>query len=232
MDDRNKLYILKRINKETNSDCWLWVGPINKTTGYGTACCRINGIQKTRLVHRFSYEVFKGLIPDGLVVDHLCKIKTCVNPDHLEAVTQKENLRRAGWGLNKDKERCPRGHPYDKTDGNHRYCSICKSATNSKMFHSQLITKYEAIENRKKYQKVNPLATLDVEKIETIFGIDTIEAAIKQLLLLDGIDCYSNRIINARKFLSKNYSKEQIMEFGMYLGLSHRTTRLRKSIIT
>jgi len=65
--------------------------------------------------HRLSYRLHKGEIPQGLELDHLCKAKSCVNPDHLEAVTHKENMRRAEiiWPKPKPKTFCKRGHAFD-----------------------------------------------------------------------------------------------------------------------
>lgn len=77
--------------------CWIWQASKhapNKhypTLMYG----RINLLGKTEYAHRVSYKLFKGDIPDGLVIDHLCRVPLCVNPEHLEAVTQKENNLRA-----------------------------------------------------------------------------------------------------------------------------------------
>ena len=77
---------LKKINK-TNS-CWLWTGRLYKE-GYGEFGWN-NGHGRA---HRFSYTYYKGKIPNGLVIDHLCRVRSCVNPDHLEAVTIRENRR-------------------------------------------------------------------------------------------------------------------------------------------
>lgn len=71
--------------------CWIWMGKPS-TFGYG----RMGGHQGDAVaVHRVSYEVFVGPIPEGYEVDHLCRNKMCCNPDHLEAVTKAENNRRA-----------------------------------------------------------------------------------------------------------------------------------------
>ena len=70
--------------------CWIWVAGLYKS-GYGSF---LDGTRTSR-AHRFSYETFKGPISDGLVLDHLCRKICCVNPDHLEPVTQKENILRS-----------------------------------------------------------------------------------------------------------------------------------------
>jgi hypothetical protein len=70
---------------EKTDDCWLWTGCKTKM-GYGL----IGG--QTRLAHRCAYELWVGEIPDGLVVRHKCRNKHCVNPEHLETGTQKENI--------------------------------------------------------------------------------------------------------------------------------------------
>lgn len=74
--------------------CWIWSGAVHKT-GYGQI--KWNG--KSTVAHRVVYTLTKGEIPKGLVIDHLCSVKLCVNPDHLEAVTSKTNTQRA-WDRN------------------------------------------------------------------------------------------------------------------------------------
>lgn len=80
------------------SGCWGWNGYIHPS---GYACFGKN----SKLAHRHSYELYKGKIPDGLIIDHLCRNRSCTNPDHLEAVTYKENSIRGltGMHLAKDK---------------------------------------------------------------------------------------------------------------------------------
>jgi hypothetical protein len=74
--------------------CWLWkLTP--DTHGYGVAARRTGKGSYTRLrAHRLSYETYVGAIPDGLDLDHLCRNRACCNPDHLEPVTRRENIRR------------------------------------------------------------------------------------------------------------------------------------------
>ncbi|MCE5309611.1 MAG: HNH endonuclease [Acidobacteriales bacterium] len=64
--------------------------------------------RRTTQAHRVAYEVFRGPIPEGLHIDHLCRVTCCVNPDHLEPVTPAENNRRAGSAVT----HCSRGHEY------------------------------------------------------------------------------------------------------------------------
>jgi len=90
--------------------CWLWTGSLRD--GYGRI--RINN--QHQLAHRVSYETFVGPIPYGCQLDHLCRARNCVNPEHLEPVTCRDNIRR-GHGhaaLNATKTHCQSGHPYDQ----------------------------------------------------------------------------------------------------------------------
>lgn len=92
-------------------NCWIWTGAVERF-GYG----KFSVSRRSVMAHRFSYHHFKGSIPEGLTLDHLCRVPSCVNPDHLEAVTLRENLLRGNTfqAKNKAKTHCPHGHPYDK----------------------------------------------------------------------------------------------------------------------
>lgn len=110
----------------TESGCWDWTGNIQGAAGYG----RIHvGHRTSTYAHRLSYEAFVGPIPEGLVIDHLCRNRRCVNPAHLEPVTNGENVRRGeGCGAQYAKRtHCARGHllvPNPKRPGMRR-CADC-----------------------------------------------------------------------------------------------------------
>lgn len=88
-----------------NSDgCWIIARP--KRNGYAATNVKVDGKHKMRYVHRIAYETFTGPIPDGLVIDHLCRVRACCNPAHLEAVALAENTRR-GFAA---KASCKHGH--------------------------------------------------------------------------------------------------------------------------
>lgn len=94
--------------------CHLWIGG-RSSNGYGAFAWREGGKVHMVGAHRFAYELMVGPIPSGFVLDHLCKRHDCVRPSHLEAVTERENLRRGNSfaGVNARKDRCPQGHSYD-----------------------------------------------------------------------------------------------------------------------
>lgn len=97
-----------KVAKGEPNDCWLWIGWRN-ADGYGL----IDDRPRTgvRRAHRVAYEFSIGPIPDGLQLDHLCRNPPCVNPRHLEPVTNQENTRRGAHGSLITS--CPKGHPYD-----------------------------------------------------------------------------------------------------------------------
>ena len=98
-----------KYTKKTYS-CWLWTGTLGPG-GYGRL--RHSELRKSVAAHRFAYELLVGPIPEGLQIDHLCRVHGCVNPAHLEPVTGKENQHRgfSFAGINHRKTHCPRNHP-------------------------------------------------------------------------------------------------------------------------
>lgn len=125
------------------NQCWLWLGATNPG-GYGDLFPGRG--RRRQSAHRFSYETFIGNVPTGLDLDHLCRVRSCVNPWHLEPTTRKENLRRGKGGAPGAQIRaeqqlrrthCKRGHEYNelntRTSRGHRECRIC---------HNILLRKY------------------------------------------------------------------------------------------
>jgi hypothetical protein len=95
---------------DPETGCIVWTGSKNKM-GYGSTG---HGRGNRMLAHRAAYELATGPIPEGLVIDHLCRNPSCINPDHLEAVTQRENIMRgtAPPARAAVATHCPSGHPY------------------------------------------------------------------------------------------------------------------------
>lgn len=108
--------------------CWIWTAATNGRYGIITG----------HYAHRLSYEMAHGSIRDGLVIDHLCATPLCVNPDHLEPVTQQTNvLRGVGFAaIHSQKTACPQGHVYDEANvylyRGCRYCRACMRERNRK----------------------------------------------------------------------------------------------------
>lgn len=119
---------------ENAAGCWIWQRAVNKDTGYGAF--RLSAPKRqTVTAHRYAYMAYVGEVPEGLELDHLCRVRECVNPAHLEAVTRQVNqLRGEGQGgRNARKAECPQGHPYegdnlyvDPSGG--RRCNECRRA--------------------------------------------------------------------------------------------------------
>lgn len=108
--------------------CWLWRSSLSRD-GYGRFY--VDGRRSTRRrvqAHRFAYEDVVGPIPEGLTLDHLCRMRSCVNPYHLEPVTNRENIQRGV--VIRAPSHCPQGHAYDtantrfRPDGRRR-CAEC-----------------------------------------------------------------------------------------------------------
>ena len=115
---------------EKTATCWLWRGPKDRD-GYSRHGKRASG-------HRFAYEIRRNRIPEGMTIDHLCRVRHCVNPDHMEIVTRKVNTLR-GFGpsaVAARKTHCKNGHRLGKKSVRFRkwgialvrVCLICQSA--------------------------------------------------------------------------------------------------------
>lgn len=121
-----------RVNKTPT--CWLWTGYLDRG-GYGTI--RVPG--KRFKVHRFAYEMLASRIPEGYEIDHLCRIRHCVNPEHLEPVTRKENVLRGESPSAKAARQthCIRGHELlpagTLSQLPYRVCLQCKKIRNQQV---------------------------------------------------------------------------------------------------
>ncbi len=126
-----KEHIWSKVMPEPNSGCWLWMGHID-AGGYGWVAYH----GRDQRAHRASYEAFRGPIPTGLEIDHLCRVRCCVNPDHLEPVTRSENVKRGLVPILVRQraaaiECCPAGHSYDEENTyvcgrGWRQCRACR----------------------------------------------------------------------------------------------------------
>ncbi|MFJ4107928.1 HNH endonuclease signature motif containing protein [Oerskovia enterophila] len=117
--------ITSRYRLDEDTGCWHWTGALNRHIGYGYF--------RQKIAHRLSYELLVGPIPDGYQIDHLCRVRDCINPDHLEAVTPEENNRRSdSWSAVKMRQtECHNGHPLSGdnlkiTTRGSRQCRECR----------------------------------------------------------------------------------------------------------
>lgn len=130
ISERDEARFWSKVALPNEQGCMLWMGYVNPT-GYG----RLSLGRKMTLAHRAAYALAYGGIPEGLTLDHLCRVRHCVAPDHLEPVTAAVNtLRGSGpTALNARKTHCPQGHAYDEANTyvfrGSRNCRTCHQAT-------------------------------------------------------------------------------------------------------
>jgi hypothetical protein len=117
---------------EKTSTCWLWTAGTCRGYGY-FATARKNGRHGRSLrAHRVAFELLRGPIPNGMQLDHLCRVRGCVNPDHLEVVTGATNTLRgiSSPAINARKTHCRRGHEFTPEntyiDCGSRRCKACR----------------------------------------------------------------------------------------------------------
>ena len=112
---------------EPNTGCWIWLAQTDKH-GYGRFF--IDGAKTT--AQRASWLIYRGTIPDGLEIDHKCKLRCCVNPDHLQPLSKPANLAQRAFAK---KDSCPKGHPYSgdnlsiTKNGNGKVARRCRICT-------------------------------------------------------------------------------------------------------
>jgi hypothetical protein len=154
--NHSQILILTSVICEIESKCWIWKKTIN-ANGYGVLN---NVLYKNKRAHRVSYEVFVGPIKDKMQINHVCKKRACVNPNHLEQITHAKNgSREKARHHNSLKTHCIRGHEYNEENTSRiirkkghdgwvlRSCKVCRKIT-SKQYRDGLSPKRPGLEER------------------------------------------------------------------------------------
>lgn len=135
---------LDKVEPEPNSGCWLWVGCVS-SRGYGKIKAdRLVDGRKDVNAHRVAWSLYRGPLSPGLVIDHLCRVSLCVNPAHLDLVSEGENIRR---GISPNiilhrEQRCAQGHPFSMGMRGANGKQRCRPCNNARARRSRLMAKY------------------------------------------------------------------------------------------
>ena len=131
-----------KVEPEPNSGCWIWVG---SRCGHGYGYLWVLALGRTTKAATLAYEHFVGPVPAGYELDHLCRVRCCVNPAHLEPVTHRINMLRGNTpaAAHAAKTACPNGHPYDAVDyRGRRFCRRCRSERQRERYHQRRTTAF------------------------------------------------------------------------------------------
>ena len=116
---------MSKVAPEAITGCWLWTAHVSKD-GYG----RFGIGRKAHEAHRVSFKLFNGNIGENLCVDHICKVRSCVNPNHLRLLTREENSKNQ-INANSLKKVCKNGHEFSLRN-NKRICRECQAKASQK----------------------------------------------------------------------------------------------------
>lgn len=167
--------ILERTAADPDSGCWIWQGAVN-AGGYGRVSVgsRAEGTLRQEFIHRAVYEALVAPIPEGLHIDHLCRVRHCVNPEHMDPVPKAVNTLRgeAPAARNARKTHCDNDHPLEGdnlrvTRAGHRQCRTCFRASQKRhrQRHRAQISKVHCEVDRELFAAVKAKAA---ERGETI----------------------------------------------------------------
>lgn len=141
-DPRLPVTVWAKVTADAETGCWMWTGYLEHH-GYG----QVRTVpHRGKKAHRVVYAALVGPIPEGLEIDHLCKVRNCVNPAHLKPVTRQENMRRSSIAesrgrAQREKTHCKHGHPFDEANTFHwrgeRHCRACDRARQLRYYHAR-----------------------------------------------------------------------------------------------